>query len=80
MSKWKSCICFVKLLQSFTISLRSNFLRYFYILVGLVPRLASAVTLARARARGAGLSRTVQKHSNLPDLGSYRTRMMRAME
>ena len=46
----------------------------------LVPRLASAVTLARARARGAGLSRTVQQHSNLPDLGRYRTRVMRAME
>ena len=45
----------------------------------LAPRLASEATLARARACGAGLSRTL-KHSNLPDLGRYQTRMMRAME
>ena len=33
-----------------------------------VPRLASAVTLARAHTRGAGPSRTVQQHSNFPDI------------
>ena len=41
-----------------------------------VPRLASAVTLARARTRGAGPPRTVQQHINLPDLGRYRTLVM----
>ena len=43
-----------------------------------VPRLASAVTLDRARACGTGPPRTIQQHSNLPDLGHYRTRVVRA--
>ena len=37
--------------------------------VNLVPRLASAVTLGCARARGAGPPRIVQKHRKFPFKG-----------
>ena len=43
------------------------------------PAFSTRGNLARSRARGAGPPRTVE-HRYLPDLGRYRTLVMRAME